>query len=1577
MPAFRADRTLSAWEVDSGRIFLASLRDAAAVAETYINDSADLVDPPEQMTEQAPLLRELEKDRVSGKQHKEDACMKTGPSLMKTNRTRQAPSLVNDNCDANTVEVVKHNGKYQVIIDGVSQRTIEKEDGVYKQAYTFWMPRFKERTIQVGSGDDVGYKRVVQPVVFGFRVEDFESVPSRCVVESMQRVINDGQVYMDDTKIKTSEVAPYQVNSGSANVAILPYPLICTPAPYVTINDYSKALDREIALKLHFAEAGVEESLVAAYRVLTGKAEGSIGSSLRELYAATAKIFKFARNTAAAAAAGSAIPVVGTVAGAGAYLLWEYVKKLRGTNLRLTDGELESSRAMLAAALNRGPTTHRVTLPQLTQMIYRIAETRANGSVVANTDNTLGWSIHDFEKLKWNAEAALLQWIMYGSGERPERNEYTGLYEETANASHVGLYSLPEQARNAPATLNTIGVQGMHPLTLANSRTEFSYVIRIQESDGTPGPVIVLDSTRINGLDAGWIAAGYEEQFAECRRSVDCLRSRLARLPSVSRYMATHGSFVSDSNAGAIVSDDLDDQARLLLGREVDDGGGVALSRRELKRRLGKLKASLGRAENKQRRKSNYIGKLRNAVRSLKDRLSIEQDRRVPTPQQVARAEERIRREQNRPNPDPQRVQAAQEQLDELNRRTNKEQIAAIKQRLQKREADLHTAVQQQNSYDEEVAYLKARKERTSEIIARKKKKFANIFDYEASYKRILEDILGDEPFEYSFNGRNLEDDGVEDTGLEDGDDLDLDEDKEEYDDELKKGRFWTNKLYKTDENKLDQSVLEHLENTAKLLALSLGVRVEDVEFLSHRHIRFVELLSPASSTSDPSLMRFSAFLVPKPIRPYSLLTSKVTRLMPQILVFSRELVSTFGVLTILQPTAISDKTFIIEQDASIACRSISQARVALRNMTSVFPQLIKEMIIYGSASAHFYQSYTMTASSEWEVSKALPLELKEEALGADFFATSYFPSIDAIMNLTEAMAAGGSLLEDMKRVASGKHVQGISRILDSFGLARSVESYLALASFAELLTYHIVAHGYSDRNNSGFQLERIELVQSALSTAKYSSRAIGTFLSDTYGSKTGASRPLNKNDVAFYCIPGLSHLRVAMKRLGLFSDKEGAIPKTACVRVGKSLFKLGSASKLNLQALPFTCVQSAIGNIPISVRMLNGNASSVELHISSSTLSYERVYMIASTCLDAAHRPAVACVCTDVVFTRPISLKAYAESPVVSSAVSASVSNLQAQKSWKLPSGQRWSTQMLKVRLARLRLDIFAEQKHAPAANKASVGDKNDLVELLLVEQMVRLDVRDLSTRLEENTVANYLVPFGFVDRGTIGDMFHSEFEQQPVWIELLLEAAVTLLAVDLAVVANAYVVSSKTNALEQPHNPHLIRITNACTRVQLYPTMSAATVLPNSAASALGDSVSSMSKLCIKLNESGLGHRVSGKLCEHYRVSMHNAERLFQATLALGARVHTPDRSDPVRIGLVVDNIQEFHMPVFMASACIANAMTSALVGSASRVVMEDTGRGERRACEAIASMCRAMHLKGIKAVPFCELCAALSLL
>jgi len=322
-------------------------------------------------------------------------------------------------------------------------------------------------------------------------------------------------------------------------------------------------------------------------------------------------------------------------------------------------------------------------------------------------------------------------------------------------------------------------------------------------------------------------------------------------------------------------------------------------------------------------------------------------------------------------------------------------------------------------------------------------------------------------------------------------------------------------------------------------------------------------------------------------------------------------------------------------------------------------------------------------------------------------------------------------------------------------------------------------------------------------------------------------------------------------------------------------------------------------------------------------------------------------------------------------------VSNLQAQGGWTKPTTLSWNTKMLRARLARLRLDIFAEQKHASVVTKASVDGGANTVELLLVNEMNKLDVRGLYSRLGEVKVANYFVPFGFVDRGTLGDLFHSEFEQQPVWVELLMDAAISLLAVDAATVANTYAVSSEANENGQPHNPHVIRITDAYTRLQLYPTRSAASVLPNPAADILQASAASISQMCIKINKSGLGNRVSGKLCEHYRLCMHDAERLFQVALALGARIHTSDHVEPVRIGLKVTNIQEFHMPTLVASACIANALASAFVGSESRVVMEDTGLGERKACQAIEATCKHMLLSGIKAVPFCELCVALSLL
>ena len=437
----------------------------------------------------------------------------------------------------------------------------------------------------------------------------------------------------------------------------------------------------------------------------------------------------------------------------------------------MSRAEQESSRAMLAAALNRGPTIYKLTLPRLAQTLYRITETRANGSLVMNTDNTLGWTIHDFTNINWNAEAALLQWIMYGSGDRASRDTYTGLYNATSNATHVAQFANAATAVRAPPTLNTVGIQGMHPLTLANSRTEFSYTVRIQERDGTPGPVIVIDPTRINGLDAGWVAAGYEEQFVECRRAVDCLRSRLQRLPSVSRHMQTHGTFVSDTNNGVVVSDSLDEQARLLLGRKIDDAGGVATNKQELRDRLKRVTASMNKAAQKQQRTANYVSKLRAAVSSLKSQLSAEQSREVPNPAQVARAQERLRREENRANPNPQRIQEASDALDSLFRRTNDVSVATIKRRVRKREADLRTATEQQDTDDEEWYYMQQRKREASELASGGQRTFSAIFDYEASYNRLMEDVLGLKPTKYDATYNDDSDDD-DDLGLDEGGDL-------------------------------------------------------------------------------------------------------------------------------------------------------------------------------------------------------------------------------------------------------------------------------------------------------------------------------------------------------------------------------------------------------------------------------------------------------------------------------------------------------------------------------------------------------------------------------------------------------------------------------------------------------------------------------------------------------------------------------------------------------------------------------------------------------------------------------------
>tara|TARA_B110001452_G_scaffold242619_1_gene225524 strand:- start:9192 stop:13925 length:4734 start_codon:yes stop_codon:yes gene_type:complete len=1577
MPAFATDRVLSGWRTNSGDTFLASLRDAEIATNQYENESTLLSDPPTQAGDLNPayseLYDELDEEGVA-EADRSELCRVRGLASERSQRVRPAPSTKAPKQDTSTVEVVKRNGKYTLVMNGVSYGVMQP--GVNR----FWMPRFKE-TVVASTNVPGDTRRVVQPVLFALRVEDFESVPSESYVEASQRVINDGTVYMDNNTIKTIKLSPYQTGSGSAGVTILPYPLICTPPPYITVNDYSKVLDRELTLKLFHMPEGDFKNLQQSFDVLVGAAEAPreededlnltdlASKAVKGVTAAT----KFLASTAyillqlgvtaaqvgtkGASVLGSAGITVGAGSAAagglalgGAYMMWEYVRR-RYKKQGVKKEELPAVSAALSSALNRGPKVYRITIDKLTNMLYRIAETRANGSTMSKNDNTLGLSIHDMAHKGWNEEAAFMQWLMYGNGSRPGRDEVTGLYPESSSPSHATLYK-DSGASRAPVTLNTIGVQGLHGLSLANCRTEFSYVINIVESDGSKGPTIVIDPTRINGLDAGWLAAGYNEQFRECRRAVNCLRSRLSRLPGISRYMAAHGTLVSDSNHGVMVSEDLTDTQRLLLGRELDDADGVSIDQTELRKRLDRANSTKTKAENRQSRHNNYVAR---------QRLRIQQTQRI------------LQRQEARRNP-------------------NVEQIRKTNQRLEKQLQNLQEALRRQDLYADEARFRKQNADRASRLVdktADVPRRFVNIFDYEETHRRLVKEVMGGPLFGYRF----LNDDQGEETSeldaafADDFDtqfeqdsllDLDLDLDTDEARDEYMTTKsFWGEVKGNDPPVQEGSSIPTHVADSLVSLQASLGMDSTMIDEEADVHVRFMRFLCPKSVEADPESMRFASFIVPA-VTDYtsSLITDKyVVRIIPQVLAFSSGLISTFGRVTIMQPVAVSDKTFIMQDESSLAAKSISQARSALRNMTTVFPELVRNMGIY-DRSGHFCQLYTLSADTGG-VSTIFRRPISNESIASDFLALSFLPDSQTLATIANADKAGGALLRGMTLISSGTSLHGVGKLLKESGLPPDINSFIAAASFAEIVSYHLVQHGVLVDDSVGFELQKIELVRSALFNARYSAQAVGSFLSENYSSGKSNTKALRYDDLTFYCIPGMSHLRVALRRLGAFANDGTSFSTEVCKNVGKALARLGSSQRTSLEGFPFACLQSSVAYIPKSVRFVEGYGSAIDIHTRSSALAYERVFLAAS--LLAVDNRAIACACIDVVYTRPAVLKEYTIRPLEASRVAIASKNVKAQSKWAVPPPVLSGRSAMKLRMARLRVDIHDEYKEEKALYDMSLvsSDFNQIVEADLVRKMTSLDVRDFASVEAFNPVANYMIPFGTVEAGTSRDVVHSKFEQHPVWIKDL-EAAASKSVVSESDTRHLVIRSAATDKHGRPNHPLILKHTREYVELALVANKKVDQSKTSAVTIDMMTNIKDLTDMCGYINSGKPTLDVSGALVEHYRAAMHNSERLFQAIALFNAMGMAGGKNaENLRIGIDLEDKGSYHMPVLVACMCVANAIARVAIGSSSIAVVSETGAGEAKACAKLVAVCKALDAAGIRAMPFCEICACISMM
>jgi hypothetical protein len=1653
-------RPLSVWAVNSDDdTYMSGLREAETVSEPLVTTSGPLIDPPRQFDD---ILKQIDPRKIAEMEEefarqneKKELLQEVDRFCRPDNRkevetSRLAPSIDCESQQVNTVEIVKKDGMYSVVLDGVSQGVIGSSYDPQTNKTSFddadyWLPRFRETKALNSQG---GVVRTTQPVLFSMRLEDYEGVPESCHVHVLQRVVNDGTVIMDNKEVKKETITPYSTGSVASEVIVLPYPLISTQEPHFHINDYSRMREAEITVKV-----SLDVSLLGATKKFLARVRGAKrdGPPVKMLdnwadfanWATAVKQAAVKYANAAPRAAGAAdpadpadpdavAPVVagGAIWGLGVFMVWAMLSSsLKLEKWTVTAQDRDRLLGMHEQECTKNPEQHRITISELPKILRRISETRANGSVVSGTDQTIGMSVHDLNDINWRKEAAFLQWLQYGEGPRFDGSSQTArstamvvaasvaaavagvsgaaaaaaaqstLAAAAATAAMVsastwtvqqwksklssyktppdpitGRYDLQqniqqnndlrERPQLTPLTGNTISRVGMDPLTLSNTRTQFSFTIKIVESDGRPGPTINLEATRMNGIDAGWVSAGYEDLITTIRQEVDCLEFKLMSMTSVTSWMSRHSTLVADSNNGAIVGDEFDMQVNQVIDRELGDRTAAStpqkiaqVTERENKR-SEKVEKELEASRQALAKANKNVATGKSDQRKLNEKYN-----------------EKVQGINNDPNLNAARRQS---KLDATRKTYDK-----LKERLSNNVRKRETTAMKKDDYARNAARVFA-----AQTIRAKRagipRRFANIFDYEALLKRLRVDVLGDEYDVYT----------VDDAAA------DIERMREQR---VSQRSYWTRIkdallpmfLRSRDAENIGyvrDAIEQHKQYCIGALSSSLGVRSSEIQADSVLHLRFTEIFSPVVTKRRQQVMRFASFIVPGVgvwLRPPTRDPESIVRMLPQIIVFSTSLVSAFGNVKILQPLSLASSELVEEQ--TLGKNTVRVMDLTLRRVSNLYD--VPSMLIWHNV-CHMIQVYKRRANWVAGYSTVFVRSLDTTRSSADLMAMASLPTKTVRKSMNVAVDAGGDNMRRHNHVTAGNKVYGAGKLLAQLGCEGGYGGLLAVATFSEILAFHYLQYGASAGGGKGFLLQYRELVDNVKAKSRQAAQIVAKFITTYYTSSAKKPRRMVFNDVAFYCLPGMSYVRIALRRIGLLEDIDRSntvfvdwnrYDRRFASDFATSLLNLASSSNIDPSTFPFTCAQSVLGGVPAAIKSTMGAdyADSVSAQIVALCHAYKRIQIMTNAVKQVSGDRNVVCIRVDCIFSRPIVLKTVAIYRSKTIQIIERTGRQTPQSSWSKPKPP-FNPILLHHRLAGMRMnieeDVLRDAVQTPAASGKTRRELYDK----LVDTMASLDIRGV-VRIGEPEEAIFMIPFGVYSMGTTADIACMDFEMRPVWVTDLKAAAIRARLDSLTPSTTATDVTLRMDGSildGRPRHPFVIIASKTYVSVYVDDESSKNATTTAPPPSYPTDTDLLVNTLAI-INKDPNMSELSGELSERYRSIMHNAERVFQACLVIASgKYHgtPPSKGIVAQVDLSAKNIPAANLAV---SVCIGNALAYAATGMPIRIVVsspkQDTQRHQDMALAAVSveSACEALMIAGIVAVPFSEACCSFSCL
>lgn len=1571
----------SLWrDKNDGLEYIGPERDSQRCLEPFLNDAGKLRDPPtafESIGEPAEL--------VEGEAGVTDdlAALAEQAGLQRTEaaRERQAPSKTPLNSNVNTIEIVKKGGAYYVVFDGVAQTPVSHGDASPQR---YWMPRFREKLAGATT------PRSLQPVLVSMRLEEYEIAPASCVLYVKQRVVHKKRVAMKSTTVLEKQLTPNNVSSQLCECVSVDYPVVSTPMPYFGINDYNylRCVESTIAVPLkalEWASKFVQKTaaqtgnianaslsgftLQAAYNAFVG-----VQSYTGWLASGYAYYFSWAPGATTAAELATGAATMTTLAGVAASvltvsLIYKLYRDMQATGLPFKVDK-ESNKDLLErhkTLCSQEPVTHTITLEEFPDVIMRLAETRSNGSLIDGTGETLGKNTADLSDMGWKRESALLDYLTQiadtdralqrddaedDTSLRP--SDVTGRYSITQNLKH-NEYVTDNQSKIKFFTNNTIDRTGLDRTSLANTRTEFAYEIQITEHDGSKLPLIRVDPTRTNGIDAGWIAAGHDELVEKCRKAIDVFDARLKVLPGLGYFVARGKRIVGDGSAKDVYHLAYDYARKQYFTEKATEEAATSSTDTEQEK------------QDKERRKEAEKIKAQNEYESKK--------------KDAENAKERVRKANTdiTENKDAQRSLARKHtakltDIRDNNRLSDAEKRKRTREATKKYNEDLDKLKTRMNNFKQALsdAYVKqetAARDEASALVNKKtvdgKRRYLDLFDYDVAMSRLRNCIVG--------------------AG---------------YCEDEKSVRASSVATRKTEAvaSKADSAAVDtHVETCRRLVAASLSVEPARITDDSSFLLRFIDTFAPFPGVKIGAHRRFEEFVVPRALQnktveeveneieayrrkgldpPANLqadlayapkaakqileyaLKAPMTRVLPQFVA-----ISTHNTASV-QREEISS---LISRGVPLA--SVNHARRAFKRLRDSANDSVKNSeILIGPLGCHFAQRYSKTAAWSPECRDlGTPVSLSSTTL--DLVATSSLPSNNVVAMMRLAEEAGSRSYARILELAGGKTTRGMASVLKGMGAAPSLEALSAAAVFSEVFTFEAL-----DRGAAGsFELERLDLLQSSLGASRQACSFVATFLLDYLVKREQSVGRVLENDVAFFALPGMAYTRVALRALGSFAGVRPAdnlveVNKQSAQRFCNALSSISGSKKIPLALMPFTCVQSVLATLPRAVQSLEGFANvAVESHTIQLAFSFERVH---AALRDFRPRSNVKCaVLVDLVASRPVVLKAFSASPDATANLIARSSVGQRQRQWSRPATYT-SEDTLAVRMAALRTDIEEEYLSKPAvAGGAAVREqlKNSYDDL--VQDLLHLDLRRKAS-VESYKSATFLVPFGALLTGSVRDLPHQSFEMQPVWIEglrvFVREARSDALTTAVSADAHPRIVPSKTTREQAAHPYEIVwREGNISVHLESFDNdVDASVVVPP-------QMPDSLAELLERVLNTQTFRDASGKLSQIYRRVMHNSERMMQANLLMAAQLYHKSKQGLLQASFSADSTQNANLAV--GCACVANCIAASLTGSFARISVQ-TAQDPVAFLRSLERMCDVLIDAGVVAMPFVEVCMVL---